>query len=735
MYCPKCNQTFEEGSRRFCPTDGVRLVSDSADSSEVRGGGIFSNLIPKIDAISDLKEPSRKPGSTPAKSSQAERQPHIPADNREPSLPDILLAPKHDAAAPAPEAEPVPPSRPTARKVNPYEIPAGHVDLANAERPLPPGADFDPRDPESFVGRIVKGRYKIVEFLGGDETGVSYIADDQIVSDKLVLVRILPESGLDEMMKTILTEERVALSHFSHPNVARLIDSGAFTNGIQYLITEFTDALSIRDVLSIHGRLDLERVGRIIRQAANGLSEAHQEGILHRDIRPENIIITSEHETDQVKLVNFGASDGTPNEFNIQYKAQEVLEGRTATAASDVFSLAAVAFEMLTGEVPFKGRTAKEVSRGHAVGLLKKPSDLRAEFGTGVDQVLSKALALDPALRYTKAREFGDAIVSALDEVSHAEEVPLGRVRPPRSPAAASDEERKTAAAQTVKLVPAVPPASKAEPAWKARSPEPPEVTNSRTKLIGGISLVALVLMLLAGWWWVRTHPAEPTNLATTANNDANDRPTITSDIEVPPLPRKIQQPMNTEFYQNTKANLRGDLLRHFVGFSIYYPKDWKVNGPAPGADANSRGKFLDISRVAPDGRMKEQMLISYYPSKGTMKDDADKFPQMVKETNETLKKILPGYQMVSEGEIKVNGDWRAYEVKFLAEGSSGSGGKLVVWGRRLFMPAARPGVQNGFEITMLATSLADEVKSVDDVGVHGELAAVLYSFEPSQDF
>ena len=132
---------------------------------------------------------------------------------------------------------------------------------------------------------------------------------------------------------------------------------------------------------------------------------------------------------------------------------------------------------------------------------------------------------------------------------------------------------------------------------------------------------------------------------------------------------------------------------------------------------------------------MKEQMLVSYYPSKGTFKEDADKFPQMVKEANETLKKLLPGYKLVSEGEIKVNGDWSAYEVKFQGSGTSESGEKIDVWGRRFFIPAARPGVHSGFEITMLATSAADDVRSADDVGVKGELAAILYSFEPSQNF
>ncbi|MEO6051939.1 MAG: hypothetical protein ABIP78_11485 [Pyrinomonadaceae bacterium] len=128
-------------------------------------------------------------------------------------------------------------------------------------------------------------------------------------------------------------------------------------------------------------------------------------------------------------------------------------------------------------------------------------------------------------------------------------------------------------------------------------------------------------------------------------------------------------------------------------------------------------------------------MLISYYPSKGTLTADADKFPQMVNETNETLKKLLTGYQMISEGEIRFNGDWRAFEIKFQGGGTSPTGDKLVVWGRRLFIPASRPGVRNGLEITMIATSLADEVRSVDDVGIKGELASILYSFEPSPNF
>ena len=90
---------------------------------------------------------------------------------------------------------------------------------------------------------------------------------------------------------------------------------------------------------------------------------------------------------------------------------------------------------------------------------------------------------------------------------------------------------------------------------------------------------------------------------------------------------------------------------------------------------------------------------------------------------------------MVSEGNTLVNGGWNAYEVRFQGSGTGEKGERLLVWGRRIFVPAARPGVRSGFEITMLATSYADDVRSVDDVGVRDELGTILYTFEPGRNF
>lgn len=726
MYCPKCQENFEEGSRRFCPTDGARLISEPGAAG--RGaGGIFANLIPRMEGLGEL-DPSRP--EPPAFTMTERDSPAKEQDDDEIffELDDISPVQVFEPES----AEPVE-ARQAARKIKPFEIPAGHVDLGAAKRQSAFATDFDLDDPEGFVGRTVKGRYRVTEFLGGDESGLAYLAHDRILENRPVLLRVLTGEGSDAIMDSILTEERVSLSHFSHPNIARLIDSGEFVGGTNFIISEYVDALSVRDLLSIHGRFDAERAARIIRQAASALNEAHGQGIVHRDIRPQNLIVdATARDGEQVKLVNFGASTGDPTPQNYRYKAHEVLEGRIATVSSDIFSLAVVAYEMLTGRVPFEGDSEKDLVREQNAGIRVPPTAVRTEMSRAVDAVLAKAMAFNPSDRYPKARDFGDAFYGAVAEPMPAA---MAATVPPAAP--------KPAAVRTETLKPLVPAPATApvkeipvqptpdEPAWKNRSPEPPQVESSRPWIAPVIGVLLLALVGI-GWYALVNRPGQPPAPANQANTPAGN---AAANTEMPPLARNIPQPPNTNFYANTKQNLRGDLLRNFVGFTMYYPKDWKVNGPQVSSGDGIRGKFIDISRERPDGRLQEQMLVSYYPSKGTYKADADRFPELVKEANETLKKLLPGYQMVSEGEIKINGEWRGYELKFQAGGETATGEKLIVWGRRLFIPAARPGVRNGFEITMLATSLAPEIRSVDDVGVKGELGPILYSFEPSQNF
>lgn len=761
MFCPKCKDIFEEGSRRFCPTDGSRLISETGVPQR-EPGSIFASLIPKIQAAGDRDETLLVKNQPPPVRQAAPPLPRplqqpIPQPTRPPEVADTpffeLDDPEFDPVPVFPKPEGQPHSifvsvndaetRPIARKVQPFEIPAGHVDLHAENRFPSPAEDFSVDNPERFVGRTVKGRYRILEFLGGDESGLAYLGDDKIVDDRKVLVRILLGESDDEIMQSVMAEERVSLLHFSHPNVARMIDSGEFSNGLNFIVSEYVDSLSVADILTIHGKFNPQRAGRIIRQASSALNEAHQEGIIHRDIRPENLIVDATADMEIVKVVNFGASSGDPNDRNVGYKAAEVLQGKIATAASDTHSLAVVAFEMLTGELPFTARDEKALLKAQDFGLTRLPSSINADLPRSVDEVFDRGLAFDPADRFPKARDFGDALVLALaDPVERPIHAPI-----PEPPAVvptptieASEQPTVLRKGPVISLEPVVVPtpaaeltgSGKEEISWRNRSPEPPVLLSSSNSLFAVVGVLAILAVAGLVWYFAT---ANQTTIDNTNQAIANQNLAVPGGTEMPPPPRTISQPPNTTIYQNNKSDLKGDLTRNFLGFSLFYPNDWKLNGPQAGANPNSRGKFLDISELTTDGRMKEQMLIGYYPSKGTFDLDGERFPQMVKETNDTLKKLLPGYQMISEGETKLNQNWRAYEVKFQAGGTSDKGEKLVLWGRRLFVPAARPGARSGYEITMLATSLADGLTSVDDVGVKGKLSSVLETFEPSQNF
>jgi len=289
------------------------------------------------------------------------------------------------------------------------------------------------------------------------------------------------------------------------------------------------------------------------------------------------------------------------------------------------------------------------------------------------------------------------------------------------------------------------------ELAWEKRSPElPKDGSNNRSTL--SLFGVAILLAALLGVWYyfinrpdenqfVQSPPAPVNQNAETIENPTlentiqNALPTP-EEIEPIPLPRTISQPPDTDYFQNSKEKLKGDAMRNFLGFSLYYPNDWKLNAIVPEEkNSKNRSKFLDVSKNSSSGTPVEQFLVSYYNSKGTFKADADVFPSLVKETNSTLQKIVPNYTMISEGEKTVNNGWRAYEVKFSGSGVTSNGEKITLWGKRLYIPTAMRGMKNGYVITMLATSLSTDVKTVDDVGVKGELSNILATFEPNQNF
>ena len=181
-------------------------------------------------------------------------------------------------------------------------------------------------------------------------------------------------------------------------------------------------------------------------------------------------------------------------------------------------------------------------------------------------------------------------------------------------------------------------------------------------------------------------------------------------------------------------------MLKNFRGFQLYYPNDWKINK----FDKNRNkvdNKFIDISKNNADGIPIEQFMVSYYDSDGTFESDKANFPAIVEKASEEIKKSpLPNFQMVGSGLVNLNKadgyeGWKAYEMKFQGEGTALSGDKIKLFGRRFYIPAARPGVKKGLVVTLLATSFSKENASADDLGTKGDLKTILSTFEPDQNF
>lgn len=771
FYCPKCRRTYEDGSQRFCSNDGGRLLP--ALSASVKSGegkkGVFSSLLGKTPKLSEKDETL----ASEPKFIKLEKtvQPDFPPSSANvfSKEPETRLE-FEPIAETKPEFQPVTETKPAARLIKPSEIASGTASVGDRSVNPTGRLAISWEKPNVLLGQTVKGRYQVTEKLGQDETSISYLAQDKLSPEKKVVVRVLMEEDIDDLTSRIFAEERVSLSHLNHPNVAGLIDSGELLEGKPFIISEYVEGKSVKDKLQQTGQFNALRAARIIRQAAYALSEVHQNGVLHRNLKPENIILTvNEVGTEQVKVTDFAVSDGRQLADNPAYKSPEQLEGKMPSFASDVYSLAVIAYQMLTNRLPFAAASVGELIAAQKKGFLRaKPENLKLESAPlaneAVEEVLGKALACKPSDRYPKARDFGDAFFNALmteppaakteqpaETEKEAEILPLISADTaledveveliddePETENFVADEpqiEEVKAEKEVVKAEENTKPTE--DLPWEKRSPEPIKVASKSWSRFTVIGLIALVLGLWAIWYYFLSRPNQtnftPTNQASPEVSNApvddvttatNTVPMVLPDVELPPVERKVLQPPNTEFFQNTRENLDGELATYYRGFSFYYPQDW--------AKTQGVKNFVDVARKDENGVPIEQMIVLYYKSKGTFKSDRENFPTLVKESSKGFAAQIPNYRLVSEGEKIINDGWKVYEMKFEGDIKT-KNGNARVFGRRLFMPAMRQGIKSGFVITMLATSLSPNVQSADDVGEKGELKTVLETFEPSQ--
>ena len=212
--------------------------------------------------------------------------------------------------------------------------------------------------------------------------------------------------------------------------------------------------------------------------------------------------------------------------------------------------------------------------------------------------------------------------------------------------------------------------------------------------------------------------PVENTNVST---------PTPVPSVETAtPTPADtFQPPADTVQFVNSNAKLDGKLAEHYLDFSFYYPNSWKRDAKAGVAGATN---FVKVERTLSPALPQENFAVGWYTSTGTFVGDLQTYSQRVEELSQSLAKNVLEYKKVSEGPTKVN-SMDAYEFRWQGVAKDTERGDLNLWGRIIFLPTGNEGDTAGATLTMLCTSLAPELSSVEDVGEHGESPVILKSF------
>lgn len=280
----------------------------------------------------------------------------------------------------------------------------------------------------SFVGSVIKGRYRIERRLGSGGGGVVFLADDLNLQPRKVVLKFLRNESYPGMALKF-KHEAEALARLDHPGIVAAFDADELPDGTPFLVMQYVDGVTLRDVLR-NGKMSFRRTAAIVRQLGDALHAAHEKRIIHRDLKPENIMLqTGRNGADVVKIVDFGIArvdqphnQGDTSVFDAagtpSYMSPEHLVGRPSQA-SDIYSLAVVIFEMLTGRRPFSSvtpfRLRGEQRGGLPRGALRKR---RPKAPVSLEEKLRKALAYQPEHRPSDAQVFCDSIASDLESIS-----------------------------------------------------------------------------------------------------------------------------------------------------------------------------------------------------------------------------------------------------------------------------------------------------------------------------
>jgi len=302
-----------------------------------------------------------------------------------------------------------------------------------------------------MIGKIFNDRYEIIAKLGAGGTAIVYRARDLLLH-RTVTVKILREeyaNNADFVRR--FRHEAQAVASLSHTNIVGVYDVGCEEN-MQYIVMEFVEGESLKEYIKRKGALKLNEACNIITQVLAGVQHAHEHGIIHRDIKPHNILLGKDG---RAKVTDFGIAVGltdvtmTYNTTNrimgsVHYISPEQVQGKAVNERSDLYSAGVMFYEMLTGKLPYNGETPISIAMQHVQGELMSPHEANPEVPMGISYVVTRSMRKNPEMRYESARDMAEAVRAAYqgsqepeldidDEIFLEEKKPVSRkpVAPP----------------------------------------------------------------------------------------------------------------------------------------------------------------------------------------------------------------------------------------------------------------------------------------------------------------
>src|SRR5688572_6378911 len=390
-------------------------------------------------------------------------------------------------------------------------------------QPLTPGDDL--------IGSVVADRYLITDKIGEGGMGRVYLARHVRLPQSVAIKVLHPGMVRDASVVARFRREAVNASQIENEHVARVFDHGEVGDGLFYIAMEFVEGEPLSKIIEREGTLPLARAVDIVSQVADALAAAHEQPtpIVHRDLKPDNIMVGTRRDgTDRVKVVDFGIAEamsggrgpkltqqglviGTP-----EYMSPEQLSAITLDSRSDIYSLALVTFDMLTGRLPFVGESEHEAAlmrlRDRPRTLAEMKGDV--DWPSALQAVMDRALARAPADRYATAPEFARALMDAMGPGEARSTV----VTPPT----------RVAAVTPTRVAPAEPP------------PRAPERKSARSAAVASAVVLGVAVLVSVGLLaWRDRAGARTTPSDTAAISSPQSR--ADSAIRVDPAPSQPQ--------------------------------------------------------------------------------------------------------------------------------------------------------------------------------------------------